>query len=123
MSEREVINQVIAEQIMGCKKTGHTIWRGPTSSMMGSNVAWDVPGMGLMAEDELPDFHLPQFAFAVLDKLKMYEPELSWSDEGHTWFVKFHKHPAIGADPEIGPAICKAALNMVSLRKAAESAG
>ena len=54
-------------------------------------------------------------AWMVVEKLKGLEPELSWSDEDHCWFVHFQKsRPSICPFGITAPhAICLAALKAI----------
>lgn len=72
--------------------------------------------MGWILLENNPD-KLPRYsediaaAWNVVEKLKMYEPELSWSDETHSWWFVFHKLPhRIQSQDTASLAICLAAL-------------
>ena len=56
-------------------------------------------------------------AWEVVEKLKMYEPEVSWNDEAAVWFVRFSKSPyRDGGTPcatSAPLAICYAALALL----------
>lgn len=55
-------------------------------------------------------------AWQVVEKLKYLEPELTWSDESHCWYLSFWKaknQTAVLGSPHAAHAICLGALRAV----------
>lgn len=71
-----------------------------------------------------PTYSIPPYsteiasAWEIMEKLKEFEPELSWSDEQHCWCVYLNKKPMDGSWPiseKASHIICLAALKVIGV--------
>lgn len=114
MNLRE-IDRLVAEKVMGwvLAGSGSRYWADPNAPRADGycgNVGRCFDGF----DGDVPEFQPTEdiaAAWEVMEKLKMYEPELCWSDETHSWWFVCNKLPhRVQSETSAPLVICLAAL-------------